>query len=137
MKNTTTIVTILILFCSITISAQNQYGRQNERNSNSTNSERSKEDLEKLKEKNIENSISKLKIDLELDELQAIAIKQIINESIRNESIIMKKEANEEDKMKSIQALTENTDSKINAILNKSQKEKFVVIKENLKKKKR
>ncbi len=137
MKNITTLVTIIILFYSITISAQNQYGRQNERNSNSTNSERSKEDLEKLKVKNIENSISKLKIDLELNELQAIAIKQIINESIRNENIIMKKEDNEEDKMKSIQVLTENTDSKINSILNKTQKEKFVIIKENIKKKKR
>ena len=113
MKNITTLVTIIILFYSITISAQNQYGRQNERNSNSTNSERSKEDLEKLKVKNIENSISKLKIDLELNELQAIAIKQIINESIINENIIMKKEYNEEDKMKSIQVLTENTDTKI------------------------
>ena len=137
MKNITTLVTIIILFYSITISAQNQYGRHNERNSNSTNSERSKEDLEKLKVKNIENSISKLKIDLELNELQAIAIKQIINESIRNENIIMKKEDNEEDKMKSIQVLTENTDSKINSILNKTQKEKFVIIKENIKKKKR
>ena len=125
----------MIIFFSLTIYSQNQNRRQNDRNTN--NKEISKEDLEKIKEKSIENSITKLKIDLDLDELQAIAVKQIITESIRTENIIMKKEENEEDKMKSLQILTENTDSKINSILNKNQKEKFIVIKENLKKRKR
>lgn len=125
----------MILFFSLTIYSQNQNRRQNDRNTN--NKEISKEDREKIKEKSIENSITKLKIDLDLDELQAIAVKQIITESIRTENIIMKKEENEEDKMKSLQILTENTDSKINSILDKNQKEKFIVIKENLKKRKR
>jgi tRNA U55 pseudouridine synthase TruB len=135
MKIITKIITLMILFFSLTIYSQNQNRRQNDRNTN--NKEISKEDLEKIKEKSIENSITKLKIDLDLDELQAIAVKQIITESIRTENIIMKKEENEEDKMKSLQILTENTDSKINSILDKNQKEKFIVIKENLKKRKR
>jgi tRNA U55 pseudouridine synthase TruB len=135
MKTITKIITLMIIFFSLTIYSQNQNRRQNDRNTN--NKEISKEDLEKIKEKSIENSITKLKIDLDLDELQAIAVKQIITESIRTENIIMKKEENEEDKMKSLQILTENTDSKINSILDKNQKEKFIVIKENLKKRKR
>jgi len=135
MKIITKIITLMILFFSLTIYSQNQNRRQNDRNTN--NKEISKEDREKIKEKSIENSITKLKIDLDLDELQAIAVKQIITESIRTENIIMKKEENEEDKMKSLQILTENTDSKINSILDKNQKEKFIVIKENLKKRKR
>jgi len=135
MKIITKIITLMIIFFSLTIYSQNQNRRQNDRNTN--NKEISKEDLEKIKEKSIENSITKLKIDLDLDELQAIAVKQIITESIRTENIIMKKEENEEDKMKSLQILTENTDSKINSILDKNQKEKFIVIKENLKKRKR
>lgn len=136
MKNITTIATLLVLFCSISISAQNAYGRHNQSTSKYAN-EKTKEDLAKEKEKNIEKTVTNLKNALELDELQIIAIKQIITESIRSESIILKKEESDEDKMKAIQALSETTDTKIVALLSISQKEKFKDLKESLKKKKK
>ena len=131
------ILPLVLSFCSITIYAQNDYGRHNERTSNKYNNEKSKEDLAKEKEKNIEKTVSNLKNALQLDELQVIAVQQIITESLRNESIILKKEENEEDKMKAIKYLSETTDSKIVSLLSSSQKEKFNDLKENLKKKKK
>ena len=119
------------------MSDQNDYGRHNERASNNYSNEKNKEDFEKEKEKNIEKAVFNLKNALQLDELQAIAVKQIITESIRSESIILKKEEKVEDKMKAIQSLSETTDAKIVAMLSNSQKEKFKDLKENLKKKKK
>ncbi len=137
MKNITTIVKLVFLFCSISISAQNDYGRHNERTSNKYSNEKNKEDLAKEKEKNIEKTVTNLKTALVLDELQTIAIRQIIAESLRSESIILKKEEEEEDKMKAIKSLSETTDTKIAALLSTSQKEKFKDLKENINKKKK
>ena len=140
MKKMYLIVNCLILFFSITATAQFNNGRNDTRN-NGTNSEleneRRKEDYEKEKMKNIEKSIEKLKNDLQLDELQAIAVKKIILGSIKHEGVIIKKEENDEDKMKSLQSLSETTDTKIISFLNPAQKIKFIELKENLKKKKK
>ncbi|MES2747035.1 MAG: hypothetical protein V4648_01575 [Bacteroidota bacterium] len=96
-----------------------------------------KEYIEKEKAKNIEQTMTKLKNDLQLDELQFIAIKQIIIESIRTEGIILKKEESNDDKMKAIGALSETTDAKIKALLNKTQLEKFIQLRADMLKKKR
>ena len=142
MKNLKLILSCFLLISTSVITAQN-YGRNNTRNTTTPpqntefENERRKEDFEKEKVKSIEKSIEKLKIDLQLDELQAIAVKQIITQSIKNEGIILKKEESDEDKMKAITALSETTDTKIRALLNKSQNEKFTDLKNNVKKKKK
>lgn len=147
MKNVKLILSALFLLSTTVITAQN-YGRNNSMNNSRVNqmttpqnteleNQRRKENYEKEKQKNIENSVEKLKIDLELDELQFIAIKQIINESIKTEGIIRKKEESDEDKAKAISALSTTTDTKIRALLSKTQNEKFTEIKENPKKKRK
>lgn len=140
MKKLNLIINCAILFFSITVTAQ--LDRRNDIRSNSMNTpeadnEKRQEVFEKEKAKYIEKTVAKLKTDLDLDALQEIAIKQIITESGRIEGIILKKEEGDEAKMKAIQSLSETTDTKVTALLNPVQKEKFIILKENLKKKKK
>ncbi len=133
------IITFLLLF-SITINAQ--VNRSNDIRSNGMNSEAQMEEdrlkeFEKQKGKYIDKSVASLKKELELDALQEIAVKQIITESARIEGIILKKEESDESKIKDIEALAGTTDKKITALLNTVQKEKFIELKSNLKKKKK
>lgn len=100
------------------------------------NQKNQRAEFEKTKNQNIEKTISGLKKDLELDALQEIAIKQLLNENIAAQGIIVKKEENQEEKIKALKSLSESTDTKIMALLNKSQKEKYLNFKENKKKKK-
>lgn len=133
------LITILALFFSMAVTAQN-YGRNDNRQYSANDKlemERRKDDFDRRKAENVEKSIEKLKTDLQLDALQEIAVRQIIAESIRQEGVIMKKEENDEDKMKAMQALSESTDTKITALLNPVQKEKFIEIKTNIKKKRK
>lgn len=142
MKNVKLILSCLVLLTALSVSAQN-YGRNSNINRNiaSENSklenDRYKEEYEKEKQKNVQKSIEKLKTDLQLDELQTIAVKQIITESIKTEGIILKKEGTDEDKMNAIKGLSETTDIKVKAILNKEQITKFNEIRENANKKRK
>lgn len=99
--------------------------------------DRRMEDYEKAKEKNLKESLANLKEELQLDELQFIAISQIVNDGIRTEGVIMKKEENNEDKSKAIKAHRETTDAKIKALLNKEQIEKYDALKASGPKKKK
>ena len=139
MKKLNLILYCLILFFSITITAQVDRSMDNRNSSIETESQKEsrQEAFEKEKGKYIEKTITKLKTDLQLDALQEIAVKQIIIESARIEGIIIKKEDSDEAKIKAITALSETTDTKITALLNPVQKEKFIELKANLKKKKK
>ena len=77
--------------------------------------------------------IEKIKPELKLDELQVIAISNILTESIRTQGMLIKVEVSQEDKIKNIQALSETTDRKITELLNKDQKEKFIALNEEAK----
>lgn len=92
---------------------------------------------EKPKEIPVEVTVGKimerLKPELILDELQAIAISNILNESIRTQGMLIKAEVSQEDKIKNIQALSETTDRKIMELLNKDQKEKYIALNEEAK----
>lgn len=90
---------------------------------------------EKPKEIPIEITVGKImeKITLELtlDQLQAIAISNVLTESIRSQGILLKDEtSNQEQKIKEIQALSETTDRKINVFLNEDQKIKYKALNE-------
>jgi hypothetical protein len=69
------------------------------------------------RKKSIEVTVAKImeniKIELELDQLQEIAISNVV-ESIREQGIL-KAETNQEQKAKEMQALSETTNRKINA----------------------
>ena len=106
----------------------NRLGRSNRdisRDYSSTSSQPSAEQIEKAKAKKIDEIIANLKTELTLDELQAIAIKNEINSSIKNIDIVGKKEISQEEKSKEIKALTDRTETTINSYLNAAQKEKY------------
>jgi len=74
---------------------------------------------------------------LNLDELQVIAVSNVLTESIKTQGVLLKQEYNQEDQMKNFQALAESTDRKINQFLSPEQKEKYLAFKENRKSQKK
>lgn len=92
---------------------------------------------EKQKEITVEETVgktmAKLKPEINLDELQEIAISNILIESIKRQGIILKQDTNEEIQIKDIQILSENTERKIIELLNNDQKEKYKVFTEESK----
>jgi hypothetical protein len=92
---------------------------------------------EKPKEIPVEETVGKIMIRLKpalvLDELQEIAIANILTESIKQQGVILKQETNQSDQIKNIQILSENAERKIVELLNDDQKEKYKVLKEESK----
>jgi hypothetical protein len=139
------IVLFIILF-SNTVSAQFGNGGFNNgfgNNNNNGNNRRMNGAMdqsrtqEKPKEIPIEVTVGKIidriKPELILDELQVIAIANILTESIKTQGMLIKAEASQEDKIKNITALSETTDRKIMELLNKDQKEKYIALNEEAK----
>lgn len=142
MKTFQTIVTsIVVLFSINIISAQygnngygNGYGNNNAYGGRNNQINQSNEP-EKPKEIPIEVTVAKIMEDMKpainLDELQVIAISNVLAESIREQGILIKQNYNQEDQIKNFQALSEITDRKIIEFLSKEQKEKYLLFKEN------
>lgn len=139
------LVSAFLLLSANTISAQygngygNGYGGNGYGNGgrmSQMNSGMSQE-REKPKEIPIEVTVGKiierLKTAVNLDELQVIAISNILTESLRSQGIIIKQENSQVDKIKDMKALSEITDSKVMVLLNKDQKEKYLAFAEEMK----
>jgi hypothetical protein len=96
---------------------------------------------EKPKEIPIEVTVAKIieqiKAPLTLDELQVIALSNILIENMRTQGMLLKAEVSQEDKMANLKVLAEVTDRKIMELLNAYQKEKFKALNEEAKKPKR
>lgn len=96
---------------------------------------------EKPKEIPVEVTVGKvmeeMKPALNLDELQVIAISNVLAESMRTQGVLLKQQYSQEDQMKNFQALSETTDRKINQFLSPEQKEKYIVFKEDRKSQKK
>jgi hypothetical protein len=76
----------------------------------------------------------KLKPALSLDELQEIAISNILIESFRSQTAIIKsKNSSDADKAKEFQTLSEITERRVNELLSSDQKEKYIVFSEESK----
>jgi hypothetical protein len=149
MKTTKTFLASLFMLLSITtISAQygnngyggggyggNGYGSGNGMNQMGGMNQRS--EPEKPKEIPAEVTVAKIMEDMkpavELDELQVIAISNVLIESINTQGRILKQDSTQDEQMKDFQALSENTDRKIMNFLNKDQKEKYLAFKEDRK----
>jgi hypothetical protein len=69
--------------------------------------------------------MEQLKPDLNLDQLQEIAITNVLIGSLREQGILMKAETTQEQKSKEMAALSETTTRKMNAFLNEDQKIKY------------
>ncbi|MFV8369254.1 hypothetical protein [Flavobacterium sp. LB2R40] len=133
-----------ILLSSNTISAQYGNGGYNNGYGNNYGSNRRMNSAmdqtrtpEKPKEIPVEVTVSKIleriKPELILDELQVIAISNILGESIRTQGMLIKAEVSQDDKIANIKALSEVTDRKIMELLNKEQKVKFIALNEEAK----
>jgi hypothetical protein len=78
--------------------------------------------------------VEQMKPQVNLDELQAIAITNVLAESIREQGILLKNESSSQDqKIEQIKALRESTDKKITAFLNPDQIEKYKTFMDTLK----
>jgi hypothetical protein len=92
---------------------------------------------EKPKEIPPEETTAKIMEDMKpalgLDELQVIAISNVLVESIKTQGRILKQDTTQEEQMNDFKLLSENTDRKIMDFLNKDQKEKYLAFKEERK----
>jgi hypothetical protein len=135
------------LLCSTTVLAQYGnngyggggygYGSNNGRMSQMNQSRDNEKPKEIEAEVIVGKIMEKLKIELVLDQLQEIAISNVLIESIRSQGILLKAETGQEQKIKEIQALSEVTDRKVNEFLNEDQKAKYKALNEGSKKSRR
>lgn len=92
---------------------------------------------DKPKEIPVEVTVAKImdemKVAVNLDELQVIAISNVLIESMKSQGMILKIVTNQEDQIKDFKALAETTDRKINEFLNEDQKPKYIAFKEDRK----
>lgn len=153
MKTTQIVIAIAFIFLTLnTVSAQygngyggngyggngyggNGYGNSGYGNSGRMSQQNQPSQPDKPKEISVEETVSKimerLQPALNLDELQTIAVANVLNESIRAQGVLMKQTFSQEDQVKNYQALAETTDRKINAFLNEDQKPKYLAFKES------
>lgn len=143
------LASVFVLLSITTISAQygnngygnNGYGGNGYGNSGGMNQMNSamnqRSQPEKPKEIPPEETAAKvveeMKPALNLDVLQEIAISNVLVESLHAQGRILKQEISQDEKIKNFQILSENTDRKIMDFLNKDQKEKYLVFKEERK----
>jgi hypothetical protein len=124
------LILISSLLFSLSIFSQNGYNnRISSPLENEINQEKYQENIEKTRAENLEKYINQLTTDLNLNELQVIAIKQIYSESSKKQGIIMKKEISDEDKLASLKSLAESAEKKVLELLEMSQKEKYELLK--------
>lgn len=130
MKTIQKIAIVYIVFCINSTSAQyrnNAYGNNSMSQMNRGIMQNNNQQTQK--EIPVEVTVGKimenLKTELALDELQVIAISNIMTESVKNGEALKKKEMSQDDKIKEMQADAEATDIKIMYLLYKNQKEKY------------
>ena len=132
------LIVLFVLLFSNTVSAQYGNGYNNGYNNGYGNNRRMNNSMDqsmsqqKPKEIPVEVTVSKImeriKPELNLDELQVIAISNILTENLRAQGMLIKAEVSQDDKMANIKALSEVTDRKIMEMLNKEQKEKYIAL---------
>lgn len=144
MKTTPYFVTILFFLISIhTVSAQynnngyggNGYGRNNGMNQMGAMSQRSQPEppKETPPEEMVAKFMEEMKPEVGLDELQTIAISNILVESVKTQGRILKMSLTQEEQSNELKTLAENTDRKVMNFLNKEQKDKYTAFKEDRK----
>lgn len=126
-----------VLFSINSLHAQfgnNGFGNGMNRQNNSMNQMSQPTPDEKPEEVPVEKTVAfimeRMKTEVNLDELQVIAISNVLKESIIEQGRLLKQKYSQEDQIKNFEALSEITDRKILAFLNKDQKEKYTIFKE-------
>jgi hypothetical protein len=131
---------LLFLITINTVSAQygnSGYGNGYGNGMNQMGAMNQRSEPEKPKETPPEETVAKymneMKPAVGLDELQLVAISNVLIESIKYQGRISKLNLSQEDQMKEYKLLAENTAKKINDFLNNDQKEKYLTFKEEMK----
>lgn len=140
---------VFALFCYNTVSAQygngyynngygNGYGRGGgmgmDRSMMSGPQSTPSKPKETPPEETVALIVDQMKQPVNLDELQSIAISNVLADSIREQGILLKNESSSQDqKIEQIKALKESTDKKITAFLNPDQVEKYKTFMDSLK----
>lgn len=141
--NTIRILLFGLLFTSLCAFSQeynyNRYGGVDRdiAGNNSKPKKLTAEEIDQIRNENVDKYMSKLKVELNLDELQIIAIKNEILSNTKNVDIIIKKDGTQEDKNNEVKALFDKTQVTINSYLNKEQKEKYQLFIANVNNKKK
>jgi len=103
-------------------------------NPNMQNQQRS-QPKEPAIEETVKKVVDRLNEQLKLDELQVIAISNIITQNIKKQNAIIKKEeGSNEEKTNELKAISEKMDLDILILLNKDQKTKYKLLAEDAKK---
>jgi len=138
------LILIVVLLSSNEVSAQfgnGGFGNGGGNNRGMNSGMQEQRTPEKPKEIPVEVTVAKIieqiKSPLNLDELQVIAISNILSENIRTQGMLIKAEVPQEAKMENLKALAEVTDRKIMDMLNADQKEKFKALNEEAQKPKK
>ena len=126
-----------LLLTSVSVFSQSNYGSNRNLRSEPTPNKPTAQEIQEQRNEHIDKYIAKLKAELNLDALQEIAIKNEILSNTKNVDIVMKKEDSPEAKSTEVKALIDKTEVIINSYLNKEQKEKYLIFKENSKSKKK
>ncbi len=129
------LIVVVLLFTVYNLNAQmggygnggygggmNRGGMGNSMNNNSMHNQRQPEKVAEKPEELVEKKMAVLKAKLTLDELQYIAISNLLKDSFKAQGVVMKKETDDSAKQKDVQAIMDTTDRKINEFLNKDQK---------------
>ena len=85
----------------------------------------------------VANYMAEMKKALTLDELQSLAITNLLVESVKSHGRISKLNLSQEDEIAEYKLQAESTDKKVTNFLNKDQKEKYIIFKEDFKKPKK
>jgi hypothetical protein len=105
-------------------------------NPNMQNQQRS-QPKEPAIEETVKKVMDRFNEQLKLDELQVIAVSNIITECIKKQNVILKKEdGSNEEKANELKAISEKMDLDILILLNKDQKAKYKLLSEDAKKQK-
>jgi len=85
-------------------------------------------------EETVKKVMDRLNGQLKLDELQYIAVSNIITENVKKQNAILKKEGGNDEKVNELKAISEKMDLEIMILLNKDQKDKYKLMSEDSKK---
>ncbi len=129
---------VLIFLLALSATATAQYGNYNQnsvRNNSmvpahqETPKEPTAAEIEKDRTTKVEKYMSTLKADLNLDELQFIAIKNELIASSKRMDIVLKSEYSDEEKGNEIRSAQEKLEKTILSYLDASQKDKYQLLK--------
>ena len=124
------LITALLLSCYSF--SQRGFGRPVMPDMPQNTSEEMSENIEKAQKESVKNLMTRLNNELNLNQLQSIAIEKIYIESNRKQGIVFQQQLPDEEKRETLISINEAAEKKVLELLDSSQKEKFLLLKPTL-----